>query len=153
MGETFRDRETRCSTNAMLVVSNSEEVGSVQQLSVYVLGPRWAGRSPTLLSRMATGSSGAIALPACRRRIGKDRELFRRSDPLTEQFHLTLHSVKATLGGGQLGTQLLRLAPQRPYPRAEVDACNQEQAHPDHHPPPHEAGPYPLGRVEPAVAA
>jgi len=65
-------QQTRCWWSATLKKS-----AGVQQQSVYVLGPRWAGRSPTLLSRMATGSSGAIALPACRRRIGKDRELFR----------------------------------------------------------------------------
>src|SRR5665811_1272697 len=112
-----------------------------QQISVYVFGPRWAGRGETLLSRTATGGFDAIALPACRGRIGKDRELFRRSDPLTEQLHLTLHSVKATLGGGQLGAELLGLAPQRPDPRTEVDASHQEQAHPDHQPPPHEADP------------
>src|SRR5665647_1352823 len=148
MGETFRDRETRCRWPAV-----ARSRSGIQQLSVYVFGPRWAGRGATLLTRMPSRRSRTLTLLAKGSRIGKDRQLLRRSDPLPQQLHLTLHSVKTTPGGGQLGAQLLGLAPQRPDPRAEIDARHQEQAHPDHHPPPHEAGPYPLGRVEPADLA
>jgi hypothetical protein len=76
-----------------------------------VFGPPWAGRGPTLLARMATGSSGTVTLLAGLGRIGEDGELFRGADPLPEQLQLALHLIEATLGCRELGTKFLGLTP------------------------------------------
>src|SRR6185503_14592725 len=106
-----------------------------------------------LLAGVATGISDVVTLLASRGRIGEHGQLFGGPDPLAQQLQLALHIVETTFCGRELRAELLGLAPQPPGPRAEVDARAHEQRHPDHHPPPHEARPYPFAGVDPAEPA
>ena len=98
---------------------------------------------------LANGSSGEVTPPPRLDWTEEDGKLRGGADPFLEMLQLALHLIETTLGGRQLGTQLPGLAPQRPGARAEVETRHQEQTHPDHQPPPHEAGPYPFAGVDP----
>ena len=98
---------------------------------------------------LANGSSGEVTPSAGLDWTGEDGKLRWGADPFLEMLQLALHLIETTLGSRQLGTQLPGLAPQRPGPCAEVEASHHDQTHPDHQPPPHEAGPYPFAGVDP----
>ena len=98
---------------------------------------------------LANGSSGEVTPSAGLDGTGEDGKLRWGADPFLEMLQLALHLIEASLRGRQLGTQLPGLAPQRPGPCAEVEASHHDQTHPDHQPPPHEAGPYPFAGVDP----
>lgn len=120
--------------------------------SVYVFGYRWVGNRPTRPAGPSTGGPGALTLLARRGRVGKDGQLFRLADLLSESLDLTLDVTDTSLGDDQLGPELLGLPPQAPGARSEVGTRNEKETRPDQQPP-HEAGPYPLDDVGAADAA